>query len=106
MSRQAISSSVSLLGESILQVRWQDIEQSRLVAAAGLCRRFLSETRAGRDRRQAVIAFVARVLVKGAVDARHLVLATPRPRPGCGVVDGELVADRIRARQGEALGHL
>src|SRR6185295_5831856 len=59
--------------------------------------------RALQDAGQRVVPFVARVLEHALVGTRHRDRGAPRPRPGVGILDGELVAQGLRALAREPL---
>src|SRR5262245_43758269 len=55
---------------------------------------------------QAVVAFVARVLVEIPFARPHVLFDRPRLRPRRRIVDGETVLDAVLARAREALDHV
>src|SRR5262245_50822917 len=58
------------------------------------------------DIRQAVVPFSAGVLEERPLHPLHRYFRTPRSRPRGGIVDGELVANRVGIGTGEPLGHV
>src|SRR5262249_51458004 len=54
----------------------------------------------------AVVAFMAGVFIEAAVNMNHVVFARERLHPGLGIVDGELICNRVGVDSRKALGYL